>query len=419
MLIIFSLLILFTSACNHGAIDNLVSRGGSRINILGSLSLFDEKPTIVTAWHQNWGDERVLIAEQHGVVWALDYNAPFREDDEVVILDISDDTMSQGELGLLGMTFSPDGKWLYISYSDIKAPVPEGFSHPYIVQAIKVSDLDGSNPKGVQRTTIITVPQTSKVHNGGDIAFSPKDGYLYISLGDSGGANDQFGNAQNLKTLNGSILRIAPTPKTGGYEIPPDNPFVNHPNGDTRPEVWAHGIRNAWRIAFDEKSGDLWVNDVGLANIEEVNLIPNGTGGANLGWPLYEGSSQLRNPGTSNHHLPVFEYGHTVAEGTRTSRCAITGGQIYNGKAIPVLVGKYIYADFCVPGAIWAIDPVDISSDKNNDKNDVGKINESQTVLIVNQPSAGPIVNFGKTPTGEVIVGTHTGTFLLLPVTTS
>ncbi len=375
--------------------------------------LLNAKQAIATAWHKNLGMQRFLIAERHGFVWMLTYDTSGRVTDETIVLDISEDTIAQSEQGFLGMTFSPDGKWLYISYSDTKADRAGGATFPNVVQAVKATDLGTRNAKSIPRTTIITIPQPGGNHNGGDIAFSPKDEHLYVALGDGGGANDQFRNGQNLETLNGSILRISPTPETGGYEIPADNPFVDR--SDARSEIWAYGIRNAWRISFNKETGDLWIGDVGQNEIEEIDVIPNGVGGLNLGWNEYEGSKPFRGPppNLEAHHLPIFEYEHSVAEGTESRRCSVTGGFIYSGDLIPALIGKYIYADFCAAGVIWAIDPNDASPSISAN----GKIPKGGDTLILNQNSIGSIINFGETPTGEIIVGTLSGTFILLPAT--
>ncbi len=404
--ILFLSLAIFTSACNHGARDVTTLREDSKVDIIAKLRLISDKKAIATAWHESLGSEKFLVAEQQGVVWQFTYNSATQNYDEKMVLDVSDDTEVKTEQGFFGLVFSPDGKWLYISYSNSDTKQDEDFVAPNIVQAINARDLNSENPKNVQRRTIITIPQQANVHNGGDIAFSPKDGHLYISLGEGG--NGTHWNSQSFEELNGSILRIAPTPETGGYEIPKDNPLINDSNNNIRKEIWAYGVRNAWRITFNNETGDLWVNDVGNTLVEEVNLLPNGVGQLNLGWAGYEGSQRLINDvDIKNHHSPIFEYEHTVAKGTQYGRCAITGGQVYNGKVMPSLRGNYIYADYCVPGAIWTFDPDNATN---------GKVSEGNVTLIVNQPSTGSIINFGVAPSGEVIVGTQAGTFLLEPL---
>ena len=195
---------------------------------------------------------------------------------------------------------------------------------------------------------IMDIEQPFDNHNGGMLIFGP-DGMLYLSLGDGGPQGDPFGNGQNPATLLGSVLRISVNSSTPQipYEIPPDNPFFGSP-GQEREEIWAYGLRNPWKLAFDPNTNDLWAADVGHNDYEEIDVVLKG---GNYGWNIMEGF-HCYPPGTPDCNqtgltLPIWEYTH--AEG-----CSVTGGYIYRGTRIPALDGAYIYGDWCA-GKIWAL----------------------------------------------------------------
>ena len=196
---------------------------------------------------------------------------------------------------------------------------------------------------------MLTVEQPASNHNGGHLIFGP-DGYLYIGLGDGGGAGDVYENAQNGQTLLGSMLRLDVDELP--YRIPPDNPFVDDPA--VLDEIWAIGLRNPWRYSFDRATGDLYIGDVGQNAYEEVNFQPAMSGGGeNYGWPIMEGFHCYREPRScdpSGLVLPVAEYSHTGAN------CSVTGGYVYRGQAFPTLEGVYFFGDFC-SGRMWGLTP--------------------------------------------------------------
>jgi glucose/arabinose dehydrogenase len=282
------------------------------------------------------GDDRLYVADQVGRVhgMALDGSDP------AVVLDISGRTVFGGEQGLLGLAFHPgDPTRMFVHYSRTGdgATVVEEYRLPEgAVEA---------DPAPVR--TLLTVPQPAGNHNGGMIDFGP-DAMLYIALGDGGGANDQFGHGQDPSTRLGAILRID---VDGGdpYAVPGDNPFADGAGG--APEVWMYGLRNPWRFSFD--GDDLWIADVGQGDWEEINLVGVGDGGANLGWPVLEGTSCFAGPpglcADNDFVDPVFEY--TISG---VPRCAIMGGYVYRGSASPVLHGAYLFADHCT-GEIMAL----------------------------------------------------------------
>jgi hypothetical protein len=191
-------------------------------------------------------------------------------------------------------------------------------------------------------------------HNGGQLQFGP-DGYLYIALGDGGGAGDPDGNGQNTETLSGKIIRIDPRPgQVPSYAIPPGNPFASGPGRD---EIWAFGLRNPWRFSFDRANGDMVIADVGQDEREEVDLAPSaavGTvsgGGANYGWNCREGTIVF--PGAPSgcpavgFTDPVFDYPHDDPGGGAPHGCSIIGGYVIRDPSLGDLYGRYVYTDYC------------------------------------------------------------------------
>jgi glucose/arabinose dehydrogenase len=274
------------------------------------------------------GDERLFVLEKAGVIRVIKSGALL----DAPFLDITPKVRSTGgEQGLLGLAFFPDyattGRFL-IHYTD-----QSGTSQ---ISMFRVSaDPDRADPT---ETVVLTVTRPGQAHNGGQILFGP-DGYLYLGLGD--GDDSDGGRGQSLADLLGSILRIDVSSGTG-YTVPADNPFVA--TAGARPEVWSYGLRNPWRFTFDRATGDLYIGDVGESKWEEVNYsgAADGAGrGANYGWSHMEGSHCTRASGCSEELTrPVVEYSHS--EG-----CAVTGGYVYRGAALPQLQGRYFYADYC------------------------------------------------------------------------
>lgn len=266
------------------------------------------------------------------------------------ILDISDDVLNEGERGLLGITFSTDGRRLYVHYTS----KPNGRT---VVAEYSLGD--GDVVDNDSRREILTVAQPYPNHNGGQLAIGP-DGYLYIGLGDGGSGGDPDQRGQDPKTLLGKILRIDPevdrpadSKASGGanasaYVIPPGNPFADGRQG--QPAVWAYGLRNPWRFSFDRATGDLWIGDVGESAWEEVDYLPAVDGfdagrGANLGWSKMEGTHSFNGGQLPTGAIPpVYEYAHGAGG------CSIIGGYVYRGKIIAALEGAYLFADYCAAG---------------------------------------------------------------------
>ncbi|MBZ6226972.1 PQQ-dependent sugar dehydrogenase [Streptomyces olivaceus] len=305
----------------------------------------------------------VWIAERAGTVRVLSDGGLGEP-----VLDISDETTTDGERGLLGLAFDPDLAHLYISFTD-----REGTStiDEFAVQ-------DGTVQQDTRRT-VLTQEQPETNHNGGDIKFGP-DGYLYVAFGDGGGGGDPDGNGQKLDTLLGKLLRIDPQ---GGdpYAIPKDNPFAGDPGA--RGEIWSYGLRNPWRFSFDAGSGDLLIGDVGQSEWEEIDWAPaDSKGGENYGWSQMEGTHPFRG-GTEpdNHVPPVHEYDRTGLG------CSVTGGYVYRGEAVEDLVGQYVYSDYC-DGTLRSLE---IENGAVTGENDLGV-------------NGGEVVSFAQDADGELYV---------------
>lgn len=292
---------------------------------------------------QNAGDGsgRLFIVEQGGRISVIDTSS--FETSAALFLDISDRVDDSGnEMGLLGLVFHPDFKSsgsFFVNYTDGNSTVISRFT-------IKSDNPDAADPASEE--ILMTFQQPYQNHNGGQLAFGPDDGYLYIATGDGGSGGDPHGNAQNRETLLGKILRIDVDNKDPGlnYAIPPDNPFTGNTEG-YREEIYAYGLRNPWRFSFDPLTNRLWAADVGQNTIEEIDLIEKG---GNYGWNIMEGSLCFNPPAgcdSAGLELLVYEYGHQLGQ-------SITGGFIYHGEELPILQGAYIYSDF-ISGTIWGL----------------------------------------------------------------
>ncbi len=247
----------------------------------------------------------------------------------VVALDLSSRTSTENDQGLLGLTVSPDGGWLYVNHTLDTGP-SRIIAFP-IVEGV---------PREEGSSVILTLDQPSRLHNGGDLAFGG-DGMLYASFGDGGGLGDRFYNGQDLTTPLGAVIRIDPRPgESPAFEIPADNPFVGDPVAD--PLIWVNGVRNPFRFSFDV-DGSLWLADLGQQCVEEVNVLTAADAGANLGWNVWEGDQPFVGELADGevHRTPDFTYWH--GQGW----CAVIGGHVYRGAAMPELVGSYVFTDLC------------------------------------------------------------------------
>ena len=289
----------------------------------------------------------------------------FQDDENVsqteVFLDIGDKVRtSNGEEGLLGLAFDPNYEsngYFYVKYS---ASSPRRS----VIERYTASPPSSNTADPESGLVIMQVTQPYGNHNGGQLAFGPDDGYLYIALGDGGSGGDPDENGEDRQTLLGSILRIdvSQASPAAPYIIPSDNPFVGNSSG-YREEIYAYGLRNPWRFSFDPPTSRLWTGDVGQGSREEVDIIESGK---NYGWNTMEGTlchDPFSNCPMDNRELPVWEYG-------RSEGRSITGGYVYRGTRVPELVGQYIYADF-ETGRIWALEYDGSEATGNEEINDV------------------------------------------------
>jgi glucose/arabinose dehydrogenase len=298
--------------------------------IAGGLS----EPVDMAAPHDNSG--RLLIVERTGKIRIFS-NGQLQPD---IFLDVNGLITTTGtEQGLLGMALDPDfnnNGYFYINYTDTHGDT-------VIARYTRAKDTNKGSPDSAK--ILIQVAQPYPNHNGGSVRFGP-DGYLYLGLGDGGSAGDPKGNAQNPATLLGKILRI--DVKNGDpYGIPPGNLFQD---GAGRPEVYAMGLRNPWRIAFDPLNGDLYIGDVGQNLWEEIDILTdNSDPSHNFGWNFFEGNHPYKGTPPPNVTLipPVWEYDHSQG-------CSVTGGVVYNGTRLPGWQGVYLYADYC-SGKVWGL----------------------------------------------------------------
>lgn len=359
--------------------DFLIDSGGNLTTmelqrVFAGLSF--TRPILLT--HAGDGSDRVFVVEQRGVI-SVFANQPDISS-KTTFLDISARTNDRpNEAGLLGVAFHPDyannGKF-YVYYT--AGNLISRFSE------FRVSASDPDRADSANERVILEIDQPAGNHNGGAIAFG-FDGYLYIALGDGGGANDTYGNGQNPRTLLGAILRIDIDRQQNGrgYAVPSDNPFAGNSDG-WREEIWAWGLRNPWRMSFDRQTGELWAADVGQGAWEEVNLIKKG---GNYGWNIMEGFHCFRSStcDQTGLELPVVEYDHGQGQ-------SITGGYVYRGPRLARLAGVYLYGDY-VSRRIWGLRYED------------GQVIENS--VLASSPSA--IASFGEDQAGEVYVVGHDG----------
>lgn len=349
------------------------------------------------------GSGRVFIVERAGRVRVVDSDGVLLDEP---VLDISDRVNVFGEGGLLTIVFHPEfssnpgepGRF-YVTW----------MSHEMVLTVQEFYLAPGSNVALPDSRIILEVPQPSMNHNGGGLAFGP-DGYLYISVGDGHDISQQGLEAQSLGSLLGKMLRVD-VDETGEdgrpYGIPADNPFLDDP--DARPEIYAVGLRNPWRMTFH--GNELWVSDVGGELSEEVNIVQSG---GNYGWPIYEGNGfkpkaavrhvlegriaeyvgdvlQMNFTESGRRIAPIAAYAHDG------NSAAITGGLVVDDSAgLPGIEGRYIFADF-IQGTISSLE-----------------YDQGRAVVTPLIENAGSIVSFRQAETGEILVLSLTGTIFQL-----
>lgn len=283
----------------------------------------------------NANDSRLFVVQQNGIIKIIQPNGTVNATN---FLNISSKINFGGERGLLGLAFHPQysvNGYFFVYYNN-----PAG---NIIVARYTVSSTDPNVANASSEKILLNIPKPFANHNGGSIHFAP-DGKLWIITGDGGSGGDPNNNAQNKNSLLGKMLRIDvdatdPTP----YNIPPDNPFAGA-GVDGADEIWAYGLRNAWKYSFDLTTGNVMIADVGQENIEEINKMPITQAGINYGWRCYEGNNAYNTAGCaaqSTMTFPIAVYDHSG------NKCSITGGYVYRGTQYPALQGKYFFADYC------------------------------------------------------------------------
>ena len=334
------------------------------------------RPIVLT--HAGDGSGRTFVATQHGVIHVFDP----KDAETKVFLDITDRVKyddKTNEEGFLGLAFHPKYKEngeFFVFYT----PKKEKMTNLVVRFRVTKDDPNKADPASEQ----VIVRYANKPfwnHDGGTICFGP-DGMLYTTHGDGGAANDPHDNGQNLNNWFGKVLRIDVNGAENGkhYRIPKDNPFVGRENA--KPEVWAYGIRNLWRMAFDRKTGQLWAGEVGQNLYEEIFLI---TKGGNYGWNRRESLHPFGTKGVGvNKDMidPIWEYHHDLGK-------SITGGTVYRGAKLPELEGHYLYADY-VSNKLWAL-----------------KYDEAKGRVVANRPIADrglPVISYGEDEAGEVYI---------------
>lgn len=334
-------------------------------------------------------DPRLFVVQQGGLIRVVNTNGTVNT---TPFLNVTSLTTGSGERGLLGLAFHPNyatNGFFFINYTNLQG-------HTVIARyQVSTTDPNVANPTA---TILMTINQPAVNHNGGSLRFG-SDGYLYIGMGDGGGAGDTSGYAQNMSLTHpqvsgnpsriylGKMLRIDVDTTAPGlnYGFPATNPFVAQAG---KQEIWAIGLRNPWKFSFNRLNGDLWIADVGQDAIEEINKVlnpaatPASNMGLNFGWNCYEG-----NGGFSGAPSGCIAYANTVAPAgqypQQLGRCSITGGYLYTGTAYPNLQNKYVFGDYCT--------------------GEVGVLNAAGTITwSYDAPSA--ITTFGEDMNGELFV---------------
>lgn len=342
-------------------------------------------------------DGRLFILEKTGDVRLFDLTTkqvlptPF-----LTVTDLS----TSSERGLLGLAFHPDyptNGLFYVHHTDSSGDTN--------IAEYELDAMTGlADP--ASRRLLLEVSQPQANHNGGWIGFGP-DGFLYIALGDGGGADDNdfghtpgIGNSQDITdNLLGAMLRIDvdgddfPADPARNYAIPADNPFVGVTGDD---EIWAYGLRNPFRCSFDRVTGELWIGDVGQNNREEINFQEASfAGGANYGWRLREGTiatptGGVGGPPPADNVEPIYDYAHGF--GTFEGR-SVTGGYVYRGQGDD-LAGLYVFGDF-VSNRVWTLEQL-VGGGVN--------VENLTPQLTIDSGTLASISSFGEDNDGELYI---------------
>ena len=327
-------------------------------------------------------DARLFIVQQRGLIRILNTNGVTNPTPFISLVGTVSNSGS--EKGLLGLAFHPNyatNGFFYVNYTRLS----DGAT---VIARYSVSaDPNIANTTG---TILLTIPQPYTNHNGGTLRFGP-DGYLYIGMGDGGSGGDPENRSQNINENLGKILRIDVN-SGSPYGIPPTNPYIGIAGND---EIWAIGVRNPWKFAFNRLNGDLWIADVGQDAVEEINKItsPLPNTGLNFGWRCYEGNATYNTssgvcPALAATVTPFAQYTHAS-----TSGCSITGGYFYTGTTYPNFQNKYFFADYCT--------------------NKIGTANSSGTIVWT-AALAGSFTTFGEDKDGEIYIANSSTVYKII-----
>jgi glucose/arabinose dehydrogenase len=300
---------------------------GVRLKRIGTF----ESPVFVTSPP---GDRsRQFVVEQGGRVMVVRGGRKLDEP----FLDIRDQVTAGGEQGLLSLAFAPDyaesGRF-YVYFTDDAADQ----------RIVEYRRRSADRADEGSARLVLRMADSESNHNGGLLLFGPDD-LLYVGTGDGGGGGDQHGsrgNAQDLGSLLGKILRI--DPRAGGgrpFRVPDGNPFTGR--SGARGEVYSYGLRNPWRFSFDRATGDLTIGDVGQNEYEEIDFVRRGRGrGANFGWRPFEGRARYADGESAPGRVrPVIVRKHS------DGNCSITGGVVVRDRRLGGLRGRYVFGDYC------------------------------------------------------------------------
>jgi glucose/arabinose dehydrogenase len=340
------------------------------------------------------GSNLLFVVEQHAAkVWSFPHESAMN--DKQLFLELPDPINRGNEEGLLGLAFHPryrENGYFYVYYS-----ANDQGTRRSVVSRFQVAR---DNPRGAdpasERRIWVSGEDPFENHNGGTIVFGP-NGFLYITLGDGGLADDPLSTGQNPRDWFGSILRIdVDHPSRGkAYGIPADNPARrSRAYAHWAPEVYCIGLRNVWKFSFDRETGELWAGDVGQNLWEMVHRIENG---GNYGWSIREGfhafqpQRRQRPDRASKIRPPIVEYPHAPMAARNDHGLSITGGYVYRGKALPDLVGVYVYGDYD-SGRIWGL------------RAKAGKLITNGELVDLRRNPKLNIASFAEDPQGELYI---------------
>lgn len=361
-------------ACDASQLPNLMEDDSTAVSLaVEEVASGLESPVYLTA---PAGDPRLFIVEQVGRIRIVEDDVLRSEP----FLDLTGVVNAGGERGLLSLAFHPSyatNGMFYVDYTDRNGDTR--------VERYSVS-ADGNRADPASAKLVLAVAQPYGNHNGGHVLFGP-DGMLYITLGDGGSGGDPLGSGQDTGTLLGALLRID-VDREDPYAIPQDNPFADGTGG--RGEIWAYGLRNPWRVAFDSVDRLLYIADVGQNQWEEIDVEPDSAAGVNYGWNIMEAGHCYAAPSCNQEGLtmPVAEYDHSGGN------CSVTGGFVYRGSAIPSIQGHYFYSDYC---GGWL----------RSFRYDGGVAVDMRRWEVGN---LGPVTSFGRDGAGELYVLSQNGT---------